>query len=155
MPKLILLIVCSFWCSVSFTQGFIGEKRQKVKKTFESYLQRNAISEGVKETDSSLVFSVNNPKLKPVDFAFLFDGDDICIAEIKTGCDTCLANYMQRALDNKSFGWRQHGPNRFLSNQRYKVAMELTADDKGSKLVIRKIPLNRREYQKVLEGLKK
>jgi hypothetical protein len=32
--------------------------------------------------------------------------------------------------------------------------MELTAGERGGLLIIRKIPLNRREYQKVLEGLK-
>lgn len=152
--KLLIAFVTLLFCTACTAQSFIGDSREKVRKKLEKHLLQTGVKSSLQETDSSLILAVNEPAFKAVDFVFLFDAENNCVAEISSGCDTCLAKYMQTALDKKAFGWRQHGPNRFLSNDRYRVSMELAEGDKGSLLTIRKIPLNRREYQKVLEGLK-
>ena len=154
IKQLFSAVFIVIFLSACTAQGFIGDNRESVKKKLEKHLLQTNAKATLQETDSSLVLPFNDPNFKAVDFTFLFDDGGKCIAEIYSGCDTCLAKYLQQALDKKTYGWKQHGPNRFLSNQRNRISMELTAGEKGGLLIIRKIPLNRREYQKVLEGLK-
>lgn len=154
MPKLAFLVPFCLLCSLSYSQDYVGDKREKVRKNFEKYLRHLGASDLITETDSSLVLSIRDPKFKPVDFTFLFDKEDECIAEIRTGCDTCVANYLQYALDKKFHQWNQTGNNQFLSNSRFRLLMELLPVEKGSSLVIRKLSLNRREYLKLLKDRK-
>lgn len=154
MPKLLVLIFFCFSWGVAAAQDYIGDNRQKVRKNFEKYLRSIGATDPLIETDSSLVLNIRNPKFKPVEFAFLFDRQDECIAEIRTGCDTCVANYMNYALDKKFHQWKQTGANQFLSNSRFRLLMELLPGENGSKLIIRKLQLNRRDYLKLLKQQK-
>jgi hypothetical protein len=154
MPKLAFLTLFCFLGSLAVGQDYVGDKREKVRKKFEKYLQHLGASDRITETDSSLVLSIRDPKFKPVDFTLLFDSENKCIAEIRTGCDTCVANYLQYALEKKFHQWQQTGNNQFLSNSRFKLSMELLPGEKGSMLVIKKLALNRRDYLKLLKQRK-
>lgn len=154
MPKLTFVTLFCLLSYVTVAQDYVGDKREKVRKNFEKYLQNLGASDRITETDSSLVVSIRDPKFKPVDFTFLFDNGDECIAEIRTGCDTCIANYLQYALDKKFHQWKQTGNNQFLSNSRFRLSMELLLGEKGSKLVLKKLALNRRDYLKLLKQQK-
>ena len=151
MPRLTFIILSCFFYYTVPAQDFIGDKRQKVRKNFEKYLQDNGASNRFIETDSSLVLAFRNPQFKPVDFTFLFDSEDKCIAEIRTGCDTCVANYLQQALDKGAYQWKQTGKVQFLSNSRFRLSMEVFAEKTETTLVIRKLALNRRDYLKLLK----
>jgi len=149
-----LFLIFSFTVVVCSAQSFIGDKRSKVKKDLEKFIQSTAVSVNIMETDSSLVVPMNDPKYKPVDFLFLFDGDDKCIAEIRTGCDSCVAKYFQQAFEDSRYDWKQTSVNKFLSDSRHRLVMELVNNDKGSSLVIRRISVGRREFEVVRKQAK-
>lgn len=151
MLKSTLVGLFCLWCGFTSAQDYVGDKREKVRKNFEKYLLHLGATDRITETDSSLVLSIRDPKFKPVDFTFLFDGEGKCIAEIRTGCDTCIANYLQYALDKKFHQWKQINTAQFLSNPRFRLSMEVSAGTTGSTLTIRKLFLNRRDYLKLLK----
>ncbi len=81
-----------------------------------------------------------------MDFVYLFDANDECIAEFRSGCDTCIIKLMEDALDRIAYQWKQIGPAKFLSNSRYRLFMELLDSEKGSLLAVRKLNLSRSAY---------
>ena len=131
-------------------QDYIGDKRKKVKASLEEYMRKTNVSAVMQETDTTLLLPLNDPNYKPVDFTFLFDKEGKCTTEIRSGCDTCVAKYLQQALEKKTYEWKQTGSNRFMSNSRYRLQMELLDSEKGSMLLIRKLFLSRNEYNRLL-----
>ena len=148
---LALLLLITGTC---VAQDYIGDTRKKVRKNLEKYIQSTNVSSKIYETDSSLVLLLDDPNYKPVDFVYLFDKDDQCIAELRSGCDTCIIKFMEDALDRTTYQWKQISPAKFISNSRYRLSMELFGIEKGSLLAVRKLNLSRGAYLRLRNAKK-
>jgi hypothetical protein len=148
--KYLLLITFCFWGVSSFSQGYIGKSRQKIIKGLTKYLEKDSVTNSpIKESADAIVLSVNDPKLKQVDFIYYTNSLNKCIAEkVIARCDTCYTKFTNNILADKNYGWKKVQDNLYVSKYNKKLQLELYKEDQFT-YVIRKTNWTKEEYNRL------
>ena len=139
MIKLIALLMILSSSIISFSQGFIGDSREKVKNKLGKYINQENITASFEENDSSIILHLKDLKFKLVDFKYQFNNNNKCVSEIKYACDTCVRKYFIDAIKTKKFHWRQVNSTTYVSRYSHQLIMELLSENGIFSLSIRKI----------------
>ena len=134
------------------SQTFIGDSPGHLKKKLEKYAEKNAVSYVFTQTDSSITMRIQDPRLKPAEFIFLF-GQNKCVEEIKLSCDSCVMKYVNEALLDKSMGWQKMNDSSYLAKFSKHRMMTVHVNGNASSLRIRKLYWDKKAYQNIVKSL--
>jgi|APGre2960657404_1045060.scaffolds.fasta_scaffold94177_2 hypothetical protein len=110
---------------MGFSQGFILDKRTKVKNKMEKYYADNNRKYSSAETDSSISFTLQDTLSLPATSIFYFNNLNRCIRqETIFSCDSCLNKSIQQSLNNKFIKWKKTGPETYYAGFPYNTLMK-------------------------------
>ena len=128
--KQFILIVSMMIPFMGFTQTYISLNKAGVKKKLKNYAADNdSLRYTLKETNTSVSFLLNDPRMQKAEFTYTFDKAGKCISEkIVSSCDSCMQKFLQNALNRTEYGWRKVNENQYISEFSKKMMLELPAD---------------------------
>jgi hypothetical protein len=140
------LLCCVVTCS--YSQGYIGKSREKIIKGLTDFLVKDSIKNSpIRETSDAIILSVQDPKLKQVDFIYFTDKNNRCNAEkVIARCDTCYSKFTNDILSNKYYGWQKVQDNLYVSKYNRKLQLELYKEDQFT-YILRKTNWTKQEYR--------
>ena len=133
-------------------QGFIDYSPSKVKKKLEQYMAKNELKAVLIQTDSVISLKIDDPRGKPATFQFHFL-EQKCVEEIKIACDTCVINYLNGILQDKSMGWKNMNQNTWVSKFSKHRMMFVESNGTTYSLRIRKTNWDKKTYNGVIASL--
>ncbi len=151
MRKTFIIILVLSLSITSFSQGFIGDTRDKVKSKLGKYINQENITASFQETDSTVTLHLQDSKFKTADFIYEFNYNNVCVAEIKHACDTCIKKYFAEALSYKKYHWIQINSTTYASKYEGQLVIHTLSENGIFSLNIRKIDLPKYQYRQYLE----
>lgn len=138
--------------STSYCQGFINLNKQKTRKLFDDYTQKEKLKTKIEETDSSMLFLIRDTSVRSVDLVLHFNESGKCDKETMiSSCDSCAQKYLNKALSYKQFRWTKINDTTYLSKFSKKLILEINPAIPFSH-IIKRSSLNRKEYKRLLAG---
>jgi hypothetical protein len=137
MTRLIILLFILLPFS-GFAQKYINKKKAEVKKELDKYITDNkSINATLSETDTSLVLNIPGTTTQQANFVYFFDKEGKCRSQKTTAnCDSCIAKYLQQALQQGKYNWRKINENQYISSFEEKLMIETPADGKEFSFMI-------------------
>ncbi|MFT3908001.1 MAG: hypothetical protein QM737_01135 [Ferruginibacter sp.] len=114
--KLTLLFLLMLTLSqIGYTQGYLHQKRSKIKANFSKYCERDSLLYNINDTDS-LVLSVKDPSVLPIDIVCYFKKNGRCIEQItKLCCDSCSDKMVRSWMHSKRIHWHMIDSTHYIS----------------------------------------
>lgn len=146
---IVFLIVFSL---PGFSQGFINRPKNQVKREVEKVYRKDTLHVLLRQTDTSLHFSVRDPRVLPADYSYTFDGSGKCKEEtIIANCDSCFNKFLQSALHNKRYRWIKLNDRLYISGFAQKRLLEIPVNTEHT-YTIRRTEWTRQTYKALLTG---
>ncbi len=107
------------------------ERLDKSRSDLKNELQQGAkaMKGTFKETDSSLVYILNDTRLGEVQMIYQFDKKGKCSSEtFKATCDSCIKGLLTRMLSRSSYEWKKINENQYVSKFSDRILLELPVE---------------------------
>lgn len=147
----LFIILCLAGPACCFSQGFINKPRSVVKRGLEKQIAADTLHTLLLETDTSLHYSIQDPRFQRVDFIYTFDESGKCNGEmVIAGCDSCLNKNLRSAVSKKRYGWKKLNDHLYISGFAQKMLLEIPGPAGGYSYLIRRMKWNRSIYNTLL-----
>ena len=152
MTRLVVILFALSYTTAS-AQMYINENRQWVKRELEKQASKNdSITVRISETDTSILYSFRDPKVRPADFLYIFDESAKCIEEKTIGyCDSCFNKFLGSALNRKQFQWTKINDRLYISKYSKKLMLEIPVNNKDHSFTIRRMKWTKGSYRTLLK----
>jgi hypothetical protein len=149
--NLFLILLFPFTC---FSQGFINKSKTQVRKILERQIKLNdTLNIDLIESDSTIVYSIRDPKLQPMEFIYHFDNKKKCNTEtIVAYCDSCYTKFLNNVLAKEKYGWIRLNGNQYASKYSERLLLELLTKDSGFSFRLVRTNWTKTLYRMLLEG---
>jgi hypothetical protein len=137
----------------SFSQVYINQSKEKVRKDLQAYEKKNNLKTVIEETDSTLTLLVRDSSKRPLDAIMHFDKDGKCNKEtIVSNCDSCISKYTKPILAKRKYHWKAVNSVRYLSSYSRKLFLEMDHPDTPHSYSISRFAFSKKEYNEMLAG---
>ncbi len=151
--KILLLAAVVLTASIADAQEYISVKKFFVRKGIQHYLKKSGFTNStMKETDSTLLISLNEAGMANLSFTYLFDGKNKCVEEklIADNCDSCFNKLNGEVLANKKWGWQKLSENLYVSQYSKRLLLRINKAGSTGERTIYYTNWNRKEYDALL-----
>ena len=112
----LLFLVILILPKLSYSQGFIHQKRSSIKTNFIKSCEKDSVKFSINETDSLLILSVKDPHVLPLDIICRFDNNGKCFEQVdKLCCDSCSDKLVKSWMDAKTINWHLIDSTHYIS----------------------------------------
>ncbi len=137
------------------SQVYIDKNRSEVKMKLEQQISaNNNLDIKLLESDTTLVYSIHDPKVQQADFIYQFDHDGKCNSEkVIASCDSCYQKFLQAALSRKEYGWIKINSNQYASKYSAKMMIDIPPENKQFSFRILRTNWSKKLYKILMKGL--
>jgi hypothetical protein len=152
MKKQLLILLFLLPVCAAFSQSMIGHAKMTVRSTLKRYIKSHDFrNSAIAEHGDTMMLQVNEPSVAQVEFRYLFNDGNWCIAEQKTTCcEKCLSDLMTDVLDSKKYEWIKVNDNTYVSKFSKKRLLKITQTNEVKQMNITKIKWSKEEYEQLL-----
>ena len=126
MKRIIVFFGMFILNQLGYSQGFIHVKKSKVKSQFLENCEKESLNCTITETGSSLILSVRDSFVLPVDYVCYFNKKEKCIEEItKLCCDSCSEKFVRSWLEAKSINWHLIDSSNYISGMGKNLSLNI------------------------------
>ncbi len=149
MKKILLLLITFFITQLSYTQGYIGSGKAKVKRHLLRYDKKHNYNSTLTETENKITFLVRDSSVKHLDVELEFNETGFCIKELhRHYCDSCYEISTAKVLKKKFWRWKKAGANTYLSAYNKHLILHLRVNN-SSTYEISRISISRKDYRRM------
>lgn len=153
MKQFVLVLLTVFTAFHGYSQGYINQSKEKVRKELQSYGTRNNLKTVMEETDSTILLLVRDSSKRPLDAIIHFDKAGKCNKEtIISNCDSCIAKYTRPILAKRKYHWKAVNSVKYLSSYSKKLFLEMDHPDTPHSYSISRFAFTKKEYDEMLAG---
>lgn len=122
------------------------DKKSHVKKKMAKFYFENKRTYSLAETDTSLIYILNDSLSLPATTIFYFNEQNRCEKQENIfSCDSCLQKSMQRSMSNKFINWKKVGASSYYAGFPYNALMEQVSIN--GKYILRFTRMKRKELK--------
>jgi hypothetical protein len=131
-----------------FSQNFIGKSKDAVKKELQvQILPDESLTKTLSDNDSSIILSLYAGTSRYTDFFYGFDKSGKCKSEkIKSGCESCFNNHLDKILEQKMFEWKKINGNQYVSKYSDYLLVEIQTEKNNYSINILRTDWTRELY---------
>ena len=146
MYRVILMLL--LFPATCFSQNFIGKNKMEIIKAMPDQLQAyDSLANTFSDKDSLITFTTYAGTSRYTDFSYQFDRMGKCqIEKIKSGCESCFNDQLDKILEQKNFEWKQINGNQYVSKFSDQLLLEIQTDKNAFSLSILRTNWTRELY---------
>jgi hypothetical protein len=147
---ILILILLPVTC---FSQNFIGKSKDAVMKELQGQIQPDdSLSKKLSQNDSLILLTINAGTSRYTDFYYGFDKSGKCkLEKIKSGCESCFNNLLDKILEQKMIEWKQINGNQYVSkfSDHLLLEIQIESEKKNFSITILRTDWNRELYNMI------
>jgi hypothetical protein len=129
-------------------QSFLNKTKRNARKTFQEYIDKYNYKATIVETDTTIAFSLRDPKVKPLDETLYFK-HGICYKDANFfNCDSCMKKMLEPIIANQTWQWVMVSNTKYISKRKF--VLEITSNETFFSYVLKKEKIKKKDYNKII-----
>jgi hypothetical protein len=152
MNRFLILTFIVFLPGMVHSQGYINLTKAAAQKMFAKYNPKENFHTNINETDSTLSFSIRDPKVQNLDLVLNFDDEGRCQQEQTIlACDSCYLIFINHTLADGRYKWKRIYQSTWFSTSRKRLILTTVLPTPFS-YSIRRSSLIKQEYKQAIKN---